>query len=78
MRVTGSETDSTKRQDVHAEVPQREREREAGMVLQVGHNRDGMAQPVDRSGSINKHGLPKQWWLAATPEENFTYWISNC
>lgn len=26
----------------------------------------------------NKHGLPEQWWLTLTAEENFAYWISNC
>lgn len=29
-------------------------------------------------GGYNKHGLPKQWWLTVTAEENFQYWIENC
>lgn len=33
---------------------------------------------LKRSGTMNKHGLPQQWWLTMTAEENFAYWIANC
>ena len=57
---------------------ERERERPARVVQPMGHERGRMAQPLDRSRTMNKHGLPTQWWLMLTAEENFNYWISNC
>ncbi len=40
-------------------------------------NRTGNHVVLGGEQHLNKHGKPAQWWLNATAEDNFDYWMSS-